>query len=158
MRLFVLASALAALVAQAGDDITPEKRAQLQRDQAKAAAAVEKKYGNKKPNELSADERRSLTRERAEAEKEVLDKAGVDSKEFARSGARQSREDRASTEAAAKELDAKEAAAAKGDGKKAAGGKKEIVIEKNGKTTQGGEPVNEAAELDKQMNLGTGKK
>lgn len=157
MRHLVLASLLAALAVHA-DDLTPEKRAKLQREQQKAAEAVEKKYGNKKPSELSPDERRSQLKEKAAAQRDVLEKAGVDPKDFARSGSKLSREEKANTDAAAKDLEAKEAADAKaGDGKKAAGGKKEVVIEKNGKTTQGGEPVNEAAEMDKELGLKKGK-
>ncbi|MBS1152621.1 MAG: hypothetical protein H6Q89_4319 [Myxococcaceae bacterium] len=154
MRLLILASLFTALVVHA-EDLTPEKRAKLQRDQQKAAEAVEKKYGNKKASELSSEERKSLMKEKAAAEREVLEKAGVDPKEYARSQSKMSREDRANTDAAGKELEAKEAAAAKdGAGKKTA--KKEIVIEKNGKSA--GDPeVNEAAELDKQMGLKRGK-
>ena len=154
MRLLILGSILTALVAHAGEELTPEQRAQLVRDQQKAAEAVEKKYGNKKSSELSAEERRTLMKDRAAAERGVLEKAGVDPKEFARSSAKLSRNERAATEAAGKALEEKEAAAAKtGEGKKA-GGKKEIVIEKNGKTVQGGEPVNEAAEMDKALGRG----
>ena len=137
------------------EDLTPAKRAKLQKEQQKAAEAVEKKYGNKKPSELSADERRSLMQEKAAAERAVLEKEGVDPKEFARSGMKQSREERADTDAAAKDLDAKEAATAK-DAAAKKPGKKEIVIEKNGKPADGAE-VNEAAEMDKQMGLKGGK-
>lgn len=155
MRHFILVSLLAACVAHA-DDLTPEKRAKLQHDQQKAAEAVEKKYGNKKPSELSSDERKSLMKEKAAAEREVLEKAGVDSKEFARSGSKMSREEKANTDAAGRDLEAKEAAAAKEAGTKKPDGKKEIVIEKDGKSA--GDPaVNEAAEMDKAQGLGKGK-
>lgn len=156
MRFFILASMLTALVAYA-DDLTPEKRAKLQRDQQKAAEAVNKKYGDKKPSEMSAEERKSLMKDKAAAEREVLEKAGVDPKDFARSTSKMSREEKANTDAAGKDLEAKEAAAAKDAAAKKPAGKKEIVIEKNGKTS--GDPeVNEAAMMDKQNGLGKGKK
>ncbi len=154
MRFFVLVSILTALVAHA-EDLTPEKRAKLQREQQKAAEAVEKKYGNKKASELSSEERKSLMREKQAAEREVLEKAGVDPKEYARSEAKMGREEKANTDAASKDLEAKEAAAAK-DGAKKPAKKGEVVVEKNGK---GANPeVNEAAELDKARGLGKGKK
>lgn len=161
MRLLALATLCTAVTAFAGDDLTPDQRAKLLNDQKKAGAAVEKKYGNKKPSELTPDERRALAKEKADAEREVLDKAGVDAKEFARSTMKMGRDEKADTDAAQKKLEAadKEAAAAGGgkDGKDAKkGGKKEIVIEKNGKVE--GEPVNEAAEMDKAQGLGKGKK
>lgn len=153
MRLLTLASLLTALAVHA-EDLTPERRAQLQRDQQKAGEAVEKKYGNKKSSELSADERRSLMTEKAAAERGVLEKAGVEPKDFARSGMKMGRDEKARTDDAVKDLEAKEAAAAKDSGKKA-GAKKEVVIEKNGKPA--GEEVNEAAEMDKAMGLKKGK-
>jgi hypothetical protein len=153
MRLSLIGLLLLAFVVHA-EDMTPAKRAKLQREQQKAAEAVEKKYGNKKPSEMSADERRALMQEKAAAERAVLEKEGVDPKDFARSGMKQSREERADTDAAVKDLEAKEAATAKDGAKKP--GKKEIVIEKNGKPADGAE-VNEAAEMDKQMGLKGGK-
>ena len=62
MRFLTLASLLAALVVHA-EDLTPEQRAKLTRDQQKAAEAVEKKYGNKKPSELSSEERKSMMKD-----------------------------------------------------------------------------------------------
>lgn len=164
MRLLALATLCAAATAFAGDDLSPDQRAKLLNDQKKAGAAVEKKYGNKKPSELSPDERRSLAKEKADAEKEVLEKAGVDPKEFARSTMKMGRDEKADTDAAQKKLEQadKDAAAAGGtakDGKDAKkGGKKEIVIEKNGKVEGGDPAVNEAAEMDKAQGLGRGKK
>ena len=154
MRSLLLASFLAAAVAHA-DDFTPEQRAKLQNDQKRASAAVEKKYGNKKPSDLSADERRALAKEKSDAEREVLDKAGVDPKDFARSEARMTRQEKTATDAARKSLEEKDAAGEK-DGAKKASGKKEVVVEKGGKGAA--DPtVNEAAEMDKQLGLGKGK-
>lgn len=163
MRLLALATLGFAVTAFAGDDLTPDQRAKLLNEQKKAGAAVEKKYGNKKPSELSSDERKSLAKEKADAEREVLEKAGVDPKEFARSTMRMGRDEKADTDAAQKKLEqqdkAAEASGGGKDGKDAKkGGKKEIVIEKNGKVEGGGGEVNEAAEMDKAQGLGKGKK
>lgn len=161
MRLLALATLGFAVTAFAGDDLSPDQRAKILNDQKKAGAAVEKKYGNKKPSELSPDERRAMAKEKADAEREVVEKAGVDPKEFARSTMRMGRDEKADTDAAQKKLEqqdkAAEASGGSGkDGKK--GGKKEIVIEKNGKVEGGGGEVNEAAEMDKAQGLGKGKK
>lgn len=150
MRKTLLAAALLSLGAFA-DDLTPDQIAKLQSDQKKAAEAVEKKYGDGK---LSASERKELAKEKAAAEAAVLEKAGVDKKEFVRASTKQSRDDRAATEAAMKDIEAKDKAAAdkKGGAAEKKGGGKEIVIEKNGKV-QGAE-VNEAAEMDKAAGYG----
>lgn len=139
----------------AGDDLTPANVAKIQSEQTKANAEIDKKYGNKKASELSTDERRSIAKEKAAAERDVLDKHGTDLKSFARANSKMGREDRAATDAAAKDLDKKSTAAPAADAKNA-GGQKEIVIEKNGKAAPGPE-VNEAAELDKAQGLGKGK-
>ena len=88
MRLLTVVATLVTLSAFAGEELSPEKMAELQRAQKKAGEAVEKKYGNKKPSELSPDERKAMIKEKGDAEKAVLDKAGVDSKACARSGAK----------------------------------------------------------------------
>lgn len=64
--------------------LTPEKAAEIQRDQDKAMAKIDAKFGNKKPSELTPDEKREIVKARADAEKESLDKAGVSAKEWAR--------------------------------------------------------------------------
>ena len=105
-----MVSLLCLLLAAAPDDLSPEKAAVIEREQAKATSAVAEKYGNKKPNELSRDERSQMIRDQAKAEKQVLEKNGVEAKAWARYGAKQSREDLAKTKAATKALDAKEKA------------------------------------------------
>lgn len=152
MRLAAL-TCLVAFSAWAADELPPDQVAKLKREQKASAQAVEKKYGNKKPSELSAEERKALAKEKAAAEREVLEKAGVDPKAFARQEAGMSRSERAALDAAMKEGDEKDAQAAK-DAKKA--GKKDsggIVVEKGGAV----DDVNEAAEMDKAMGLGKGK-
>ncbi len=156
MRPLPLLAVLVSLAAHAGDDLTPQNIAKIQAEQAKANAEIEKKYGNRKPSDLSNDERKSMQKEKAAAEREVLDKHGTDSKSFARAGSKMSREDQAAADAAAKDLAKKDAAEPAAEVKK--GGKKEIVIEKNGKAAPGPDDgANEAAEMDRAQGLGKGK-
>ena len=121
--------AFALLLALAADDLSPEKAAKVQKDREKAMADVAKKYGNKKSSELSQDERREMIRDQRAAETAVLDKNGVDPKEFARYEAKMSLNDRAATKAERERLDRKEQ-----DDKKAAeqqqSGPREIQIQR----------------------------
>lgn len=100
--------AFALLLALAADDLSPEKAAKVQKDRDKAMSDVAKKYGNKKSSELSQDERREMIRDQRAAETAVLDKNGVDPKEFARYEAKMSLNDRAATKAERERLDRKE--------------------------------------------------
>ncbi len=154
MRSLLLSAALLfSTAAVAGDDLSPDDLARLQREQKAAADDVEKKYGT---GNLSPEQQKQLSKDKSAAERAVLEKNGVDAKDFARTNAKLSRSDREAVDAAGKKLDAKAAADGKAaDAKKAAGGKKEIVIEKDGKSAA---PVNEAAEMDKAAGLGKGKK
>ncbi len=147
MRLLIAVVLLSGLAAHAGDELAPDQMAKIEHDQKKAAEAVDKKHGNKKPSELSQDERREIIREKAEADQAVLDKAGVDKKDFARAGARMGRDQRAQADAAGKALEKKDAEAANAK----QGGQKEIVVEHGLPPDEG---VNEAAEADKEMGLG----
>jgi hypothetical protein len=136
---------LFSLAAHAGDELSPDKVGQLEHDQLKAEQAIDKKHGNKPSSELSDDERRQIIQEKAAADQSVLDKAGVDRKDFARGSARLSRGDRARADATEKALEKKDAEAAKA---KPQGGN-QIVIEHGT-----GEEVNEAAQADQAMGLG----
>lgn len=107
--------ALVVVLALAADDLTPQKAAKVQKDLDQANADVAKKYGNKKSSELSQDERREMIRDQRAAEIAVLDKNGVDPKEYARYEAKMNMADRAATKDARVALDKKEA-----DDKKAA--------------------------------------
>lgn len=121
---------LLVLLLLAADPLPVEKSAAIERDQQKAQAEVAKKYGNKKPSELSSDERREMTRDLAEADQKVLDKHGVDPKAWARESIRKGRDEYAQQKDAVKKLDEKEKAEAE---KKAAEAKKEpkeITIQK----------------------------
>ena len=124
------ASLLAALPVFAAD-IDPARAAQIQSDKEKALADVQKKYGNKKPSELSNDERRQMAKDQAEAEQKALQKNGVSAKEWSRYEATQSRTDRAATEAAKADLKKKEEASAKAAAaKKSEGNGQQIEIQR----------------------------
>jgi hypothetical protein len=147
MRALALAAFFAASAAFA-EPPSAEQMAKLQNDIQKAQDAVDKKYEGKN---LSQDERKQQMQERAAAENGVLEKAGVDRKEFARANAKMSKDDRAAYANEKEKLDkqAKAGAAAdKGEGAK------EIVIEKGG---PGGKPMTdeeEAAAMDRAAGYG----
>lgn len=91
-------------------ELDPQKAAKIAADREAALADVQKKYGNKKPSELSNDERRAMMKEQSDAESKVLNDNGVNAKEWSRYEATQSREDRAATEKAKAELKKKSSA------------------------------------------------
>ncbi len=133
MRLSLLA-ALCCLSAPAfaDDDLTPEKAAKIDHETNKALDAVDKKYGNRKSSELSSDERREVIRERAAAEREVLEKNDTKPADYVRYTGKMNREDRAATKAAGAKIEEKEKAAAaeKEKEKEKAAGPKEIPIQR----------------------------
>lgn len=118
LRSLSLLALLSTPAALAGD-VSPQTAAKVTRERAKALEEVNQKYGNKKSSELSSDERRQMIRDQAEAVAKVLEKNGVDAKDFAHYEARASKEDRAAAAASGKALDQREA-----DDKKAADEKK----------------------------------
>jgi hypothetical protein len=102
--------ALALLLAVAG--LTPPEIAAIERDQARAQAEVEKRYGDRKPGELSPEERRAKAQEEAQAQRRVLEQHGVEPHEWALAQARQTRQQRAEVKEAAQALAEKEQAEA----------------------------------------------
>ncbi len=100
------------VLALGADPIPPEKAAQIEFDERKAQAEVTARYGNKQLSELSQEERRQLTKDRAAAEAKVLDKHGVDAKQWARESIKRDRGEYAEGQARVKELIAKEKAEA----------------------------------------------
>ncbi len=140
--LVVLCSAAPALA-----DLSPDDIAAIQLEQAKATQAIDDKYAGK--GKLSASDLRAMSKEKAAAERSVLDSRGVKPGDWVKASSKMNADDRAKVEATKKAASDKEAAAKKGPDAKAGG--KEIVIEKAGE-------VNEAAEMDKKMGLGAGKK
>ncbi len=143
-------SALVALLFAASalaDPPSPAEMAKLQHDVAKAQKEVDKKYEGR---ELSPEEKKQQIKDRAAAENGVLEKAGVDRKDYARAGAKMSKEDRAALASENEKLDKKEKAA----GGAGQGGSKEVVIEKGGAGQK--TPEEEAAEMDRAMGFGKG--
>lgn len=93
----VLIITLAPLGADAADvssELTPEKVAAIRQEQSKAFAAIDRKYGNKKQAELTAEERKAREQERNAASRAVMEKAGTDDKTFSRYEARLNKEER----------------------------------------------------------------
>lgn len=78
------ASAAFLVVLLGADLVPPDQAAAIALDQKAAQAEVQKKYGDKKPSELSNAERAQMIRDQAAAEQKVLDKYGVDPKTWAR--------------------------------------------------------------------------
>lgn len=95
----------------ADEATTPEKSAVIEREQQKAEAAVSAKYGNKKPTELSREERKQLDQDQANASKAVLEKNGIDPKQWARESLKRDRAEFSKTKELVKDLDEKEKAA-----------------------------------------------
>ncbi|WP_257462374.1 hypothetical protein [Archangium lipolyticum] len=94
------------------EDLTPEQMARIRRDEKAAMDKVNAAYGNKKPSELSTEERRQIIREQQEAARGVMEKHGVSAKDYARQTARMGPKGNEAVEAAEKGLEAKEKAAA----------------------------------------------
>ncbi|MER2564799.1 MAG: hypothetical protein ABTQ32_29000 [Myxococcaceae bacterium] len=122
--------ALALSLTLAADEFDAERAASIEREQAKEAAAVTAKYGNRKSTELSRDERSEMIREQAAAQQKVLDKYGVSPKEWARAQMNRSREQADQVRQATRALEAKEKAAAEKAQAEKTGGPKEIVIQR----------------------------
>lgn len=98
------------LVLAADEPITPDQAAGIERQQQKAQAEVSAKYGNKKPTELSREERKALDQDLANADKKVLEKNGVDPKQWARESLKRDRTEYAETKAKVKALEEKDKA------------------------------------------------
>jgi hypothetical protein len=112
----------------ADEPIEPEKAAAVERAQARAQAEVAAKYGNKKSSELSQDERRQMVKDQADADRAVLEKLGVDAKQWARESLRRDRDQYAKNKALVKEQDGKEKADE--ERKKAAATKKDVEVQR----------------------------
>lgn len=95
----------------ADEPIAPEKSAKIESQQIKAQTEVVAKYGNKKQSELSKEERSQMAKDLAEADKAVLEKNGVDPKEWARESLKKDRAAYARGKELVKEIQEKEKAA-----------------------------------------------
>ena len=113
----------------ADEPISPEKSAKIEQAEQKARAEVTAKYGNRKPTDMSSEERKSLDKDLADASKQALEKNGVDPKAWARESMKRDRSDYAKTKELVKELNEKDKAQADA-AKKAAAEPKEIEIQR----------------------------
>ncbi|MBN1207241.1 MAG: hypothetical protein JXB05_20315 [Myxococcaceae bacterium] len=111
MSVLLVASWLVVPGLAVAEDLPPEKLAAIRRDEQAAQARVNAAYGNRKPSELSNEERRQLIQEHQSAGQEVLKKHGVSDKEYSRQVARMGKEEREAVAQAEKKLDADEKAA-----------------------------------------------
>jgi hypothetical protein len=109
MRLH-LAWLLVALPAWAAE-LTPERVAQIRRDEAAAHARIAVRFGNRKHQELTAEERSAIVREQQAASREVLGRHGVSVKELARYTGKLKPEELRAVEDAERALEEKERAA-----------------------------------------------
>jgi hypothetical protein len=107
------------------DEVPPDKAAAIELQQQKAQAEVSAKYGNKKLSELSQDERRQMVRDSVEADKKVLEKNGVDAKDWQRQQMKKDRAEYAEGKQRVKDLAEKEKA--EEEKKKAEAGKSDEV-------------------------------
>jgi hypothetical protein len=75
-------------------ELTPEKIAAIRRDEQAAQAKVDATYSNRKPSEMSSEERQQAIRDQQAAGQDVMAKHGVSDKDYARRVARLSQEER----------------------------------------------------------------
>ena len=118
------------LVLGADEPMSTDRSAKIIAQQARAQTEVLAKYGNKKEGELSKDEINQMAKDLAEADKAVLEKNGVDPKEWARENLKKDRAAYAETKEKVKEIQAKEKAADEAKKKAEAGGPKEIAVQR----------------------------
>jgi hypothetical protein len=142
-----LISLCLALVAD--EPMAPEKAAAIEHAQVKAQAEVDAKYGNKKATELSPDERKQRAKDLAAADKAVLDKNGVDPKQWARESLRKDRDQYAQGKQLRKDLEEKEKAA-DAKAKAEANAPKEIVVQR-GVSEENPVTLDEKANADGQI-------
>ena len=106
----LLAAAWVAMpgLALAETELTPEKVAEIHRDEESAKAKVDAAHGNKQPSEMTGEERTQVIQEQQAATQKVMDKHGVSDKEYERHVARMSMEEREASKQAEKKLEAAE--------------------------------------------------
>ncbi len=109
--------------------LSVEQTANISRENDKAQAEVSKKYGNRKLTEMSPDERRSMMRDQAAAERKVLDQNGVSAAEWAKASEKVGRGDLAKRQELKQALIEKEKAEAEAKAK-AAAGEKDIEVQR----------------------------
>jgi hypothetical protein len=148
MRRLLLASLLSLGTSALAGEVSTAEVAKIQTEQAAAAAAIDEKYQGK----TSAADLKAMTKEKAAAERAVLESHGVSPAAFIKASTQLSRDERAELDAEKKTLKAKQDDAKKGKSGKADA---KVAVEKGAGADQ---DRNEAAEMDRQMGLGAGKK
>lgn len=106
----LLAAMLCLFAPFASAELTLEELAAVRHEEQKAIDQVNAAHGNRKPSEMSGDERREMIRAQQEASSKVLERFGVGAKEYGRASANLSPEERRQLEAAQKALVAQEEA------------------------------------------------
>ena len=110
--------------------IPAEKAATIERQQQKAQTEVNAKYGNKKLNEMSADERRAMMKDQAAAERAVLEKNGVDAKTWAKESQNKTRAEAKDHAERVKALEAQEKKDAEAAAKAKQDGNKDVTVQR----------------------------
>lgn len=126
---FALATLL--LSSAAAGQVSTEKIAEIRAEQAQELKKIADKYGDRK---LSAAERRQRGEEENAAQRAVLEKHGVDAKEFTRAEAKLGRADQKKVKERVKQAE-QGAAASGGSGgqaQKATGGAGEVTVDVGG--------------------------
>jgi hypothetical protein len=90
------------------EELTPEKIAAIRRDEQAAQAKVDAAYGNRKPSEMSSEERQKAIQDQQSAGLAVMEKHGVSDKDYARRVARLSPEEREAVAREEKRLEEEE--------------------------------------------------
>jgi hypothetical protein len=103
-------------LAQESTELTPEKVAEIRRDETQARAKVDAEFGNRKPSEMSSEERALAIEKQQAASSSVMEKHGISAKDYARYEARMGPEANARAKAEEKRLEEQAAQAAKQSG------------------------------------------
>jgi hypothetical protein len=98
-------------LALAEEELTPEKVAAIHRDEQAAKAKVDAAYGNRKPSEMTNEERAQAAKDQQAAGLSVMEKHGVSDKEYSRHVATMPPEEREAVARAEKKQEADEKAA-----------------------------------------------
>jgi hypothetical protein len=101
------------------EELTPEKIAAIRRDEQAAQSKVDATSGNRKPSEMSTEERQQAIRDQQAAGMAVMEKHGVSDKDYARRMARLTPEERDAVAREEKRLEVEAAQAAAEKKKKA---------------------------------------
>ncbi|MCP3098624.1 hypothetical protein LZ198_07010 [Myxococcus sp. K15C18031901] len=110
-----------------GGELTPEKVAQIRRDEAAAMKKVSAEFGDRKSSEMSNEERGQQAAKQAGATASVLEKHGVSAKEYERFAAKMGREGNERAAAENQRLETQEKSAKQAAAKPAE--EKEVTIQ-----------------------------